>query len=105
MPIYEYYCYGCRLGRERISSIDRRNDTLRCDSCNNPMELCISVPAVQVWDTSRSFPNLTGYGDGSMTFDSKNAYQSHLDRNGVGELSTSAPKINKPCVKWKKVYG
>ena len=91
MPLYEYYCFDCELGKEELRSIDKRNDPLCCAGCAANMELIISAPSVQIWNADRSFPNLTGRGDGSMTFANKDEYRAHLDASGVDELSTSTP--------------
>ncbi len=105
MPIYEYYCFVCSTGKERIRTITRRNDPVRCSSCDMPMELVISVPSVQVWNGDRPFPNLTGFGSGDMTFATKKAYHAHLKEQGVDELSTSAPNYrshgNRVVGSWK----
>ncbi len=105
MPMYDYFCFDCELGKERLSTIARRNASLHCDECDGSMELIISAPAVQVWNTDRSFPNLSNAGDGSRSFESKRAYQDFLVDSGVDELSTSAPNYrphgNRLVGSWK----
>jgi len=62
-----------------------------------------SAPALSIWDSSRSFP-ISPDSDG-YTFSSKRAYEDHLIEKGFSEVSTDAPKINKPGVIFRKNYG
>ncbi len=105
MPIYEYYCFDCSLGKERIKPVAQRNYPPSCDSCNAKMELIVSSPSMHVWNTDRSFPNLSGHGNGGMTFATKRNYADYMLANGISEISSDAPKINKPGVVFRKNYG
>lgn len=65
-----------------------------CSSCSSPMEFIISAPSFSVWKSDRAFPNMSPFGEGetgAMTFESKSAYERHLEANNMAEWSTSAP--------------
>ena len=105
MPLYEYHCFECGSGKEDLRPIAHRNDPTPCEQCKAPMELIISAPSMHIWDSGRSFPNLSHAGDGSMSFASKTEYEMHLRENNIGEVSTDAPVYrphgNKVVGSWK----
>ena len=103
MPIYEFHCGNCGSREDRLLSISHRDDSVDpCLACNLPMQRVPSSPALAIWDSSRSFP-ISGVSDG-ISFPTKQAYESHMTSEGIGEISTDAPAYNKPCV-YRKVYG
>ena len=97
MPIYEFYCDDCALIEEQIRLKVGDTKGYPCHVCGKTMFNVASVPSMHVWNQCRSFPNLTGHGDGSMKFASKSDYKLHLKENHVGEFSHDAPKRHKPC--------
>ena len=89
-PIYEFRCHPCDYVTEKIRQMGDYNAP-NCDKCDEEMDHIISIPKVQVWNTSYSFPNVTQHGDGTLQFDNKSSYEKHLEDNNVGEFSTNAP--------------
>jgi hypothetical protein len=51
------------------------------------MERVLMAPAMHVWNSERQFPNVSPHGDGTMTFPTKDAYESHLKATGLREIA------------------
>ena len=86
MPIYEYYCAACqRPAGEELRPIDERNDYYPCPFCRGRCDLAISVPHAAAWNDQERFPNLSPYGDGTKSFESREAYNAHLKKLDVVE--------------------
>ncbi len=94
MPLYEYRCNRCSDSTECIRPIAKRNEPMRCH-CGSSTTRFMTAPVMHVWNQSRTFPNLTQQGDGTMKFNSKEDYNVHLKENNVHESGLDAPKIKK----------
>jgi putative FmdB family regulatory protein len=90
MPIYVFRCQPCEYEVEEIRKVSDYNPP-HCDSCNGTMEYILTPPDLQIWNAERKFPNVGRYGDGSMSFASKDAYERHLKDHHMAESSTDAP--------------
>ena len=85
MPIREYSC-TCGHAMERIELRDLPPP--RCE-CGKRMRVQPSLPAVIVWNAERKFPNVSRSSpDGSASFPSRAAYESHLKQSHMVESST-----------------
>lgn len=96
MPMYEYICPACDKLTSKIRPIKLRRESFKC-GCGGNFKLSISVPRVKVWDSDWRFPNLSTEGDGSMTFESEDAYKQYLSDNDIYETGT--PRIDRKQVK------
>ena len=92
MPLYEYVCSLCDAKVETLRSVSERDDPLAC-SRGHLMERIFSVPAMQVWNCDRAFPNAVTFGSGK--FPSKAAYEAHLKSHDMAETRTDG-KIYRP---------
>lgn len=86
MPIYEFQCWGCNEKTEDLRKLEDYTPA-KCPTCGGSAEHIISAPALNIWNHERKFPNVTGHGDGSMTFESKDSYDAHLTENNLVESS------------------
>ena len=63
-----------------------------CAVCRDKMDHIIVSPNMQTWNQERRFPNVTGFGDGTMNFESRNKYDTYLKNHHQAESATDAPK-------------
>jgi len=86
MPRYEFLCPGCGARTERYRKVGDYTSP-ECP-CGSEPELAVSLPSMHVWSGERRFPNLSPkpYHDGTETFASKAAYESHLKANHLAEI-------------------
>lgn len=92
MPIYQYACAECGTTQEAYRRIEDRRFAMLCP-LGHETELIYSVPAISIWDATRSFPNAVRSGDGK--FPTRSAYESHLKANDLAEVKTDG-KIKRP---------
>ena len=89
MPAYVYRCPLCRRTEYLLRSVEKRNDP--CPCCGHHMQRLIQPPAIHSWNADRRFPNLSPEGDGTKSFASRAAYETHLKDLGLAESSHTAP--------------
>jgi putative FmdB family regulatory protein len=95
MPFYQYNCNRCYTSQDELRTIKMRDDGPTCGKCGYEMYRVIVPPAVHTWSQDRKFPHMRGDGDGTMSFPTKAAYESHLKAEGIAEIATDGP-ILKP---------
>lgn len=94
MPAYVYRCPKCSRREWVLRRIADRNKLWKC-SCGEAMQRLMTPPTMHVWNTERRFPNVSPGGDGSLSFESRSAYEQHLRDHGLAEVAHDG-KIERP---------
>lgn len=105
MPLYEYRCKRCERIETLYRPIARRNRMPKC-RCGGKTERLIPVPHAASWNPEERFPNLSNApGDGSMTFESRDAYERYLKDNDLYETGTPRCGRGKTSLRHIKRFG
>jgi len=89
-PIYVFRCEPCDYQMDELRKMGDYEPP-DCNQCGQSTYKIITTSTLHLWNSERRFPNVGNTGDGTMTFESKGSYESHLKANHVAESATDAP--------------